>query len=169
MTAAPADTDTRPLLRALADQQQRVLGILVGLDEDALRRPVLPSGWCCLGMVRHLTLMTRFWFRDVMTGTRSDHPADEFDVHHLGVADVLNGYAHETAATAALVQGLPGGTAPVYWPEGQWGDWRLSSLSEVLAHVLVETSCHAGHLDAARELLDGRTWDYETDQLTDGY
>jgi hypothetical protein len=24
--------------------------------------------------------------------------------------------------------------------------------------VIAETACHAGHLDAARELLDGQTW-----------
>jgi hypothetical protein len=24
--------------------------------------------------------------------------------------------------------------------------------------VIVETACHAGHLDAARELIDGKTW-----------
>jgi hypothetical protein len=28
----------------------------------------------------------------------------------------------------------------------------------VLLHVVTETACHAGHLDAARELTDGRTW-----------
>ncbi|MCX5414452.1 DinB family protein [Streptomyces sp. NBC_00059] len=25
-------------------------------------------------------------------------------------------------------------------------------------HVITETACHAGHVDAARELLDGRRW-----------
>ena len=24
--------------------------------------------------------------------------------------------------------------------------------------VIKETACHAGHLDAVRELIDGRTW-----------
>jgi hypothetical protein len=28
----------------------------------------------------------------------------------------------------------------------------------VLLHVLTETSIHAGHLDAVRELIDGRQW-----------
>jgi hypothetical protein len=28
----------------------------------------------------------------------------------------------------------------------------------IALHVITETACHAGHLDAARELLDGRTW-----------
>ena len=25
-------------------------------------------------------------------------------------------------------------------------------------HVITETACHAGHLDAVRELIDGETW-----------
>ncbi len=29
-------------------------------------------------------------------------------------------------------------------------------LREVLLHVITETTCHTGHLDAARELIDGR-------------
>jgi hypothetical protein len=28
----------------------------------------------------------------------------------------------------------------------------------MILHVVTETACHAGHLDAARELLDGQTW-----------
>lgn len=27
-----------------------------------------------------------------------------------------------------------------------------------MLHVIKETACHAGHLDAARELIDGRQW-----------
>lgn len=36
-------------------------------------------------------------------------------------------------------------------------EWRLPDLRAVVLHVITETACHAGHLDAARELLDGRT------------
>ena len=43
------------------------------------------------------------------------------------------------------------------WPDF-FGDWRLGDLRAVLLHVIAETACHAGHLDAARELIDGRTW-----------
>jgi hypothetical protein len=33
---------------------------------------------------------------------------------------------------------------------------RPSSLREIVLHVLAETATHAGHLDAARELIDGK-------------
>ena len=61
---------------------------------------------------------------------------------------------------------LPLDAAPAWWPEDEWGGWRLHTLEEVLLHLLVETACHAGHLDAARELLDGATWDYATNRVT---
>ena len=28
----------------------------------------------------------------------------------------------------------------------------------IMLHVMKETACHAGHLDAVRELIDGRQW-----------
>jgi hypothetical protein len=34
----------------------------------------------------------------------------------------------------------------------------MTDLRAIVLHVLTETACHAGHLDAARELLDGRLW-----------
>jgi len=29
---------------------------------------------------------------------------------------------------------------------------------EIILHVISETACHAGHLDAVREIIDGRQW-----------
>jgi Protein of unknown function (DUF664) len=55
------------LKRFLDEQRHHVLGILEGLTEDQLRQPVLPSGWHCLGMVKHLALSDEhYWFRCVM-------------------------------------------------------------------------------------------------------
>jgi Protein of unknown function (DUF664) len=44
------------------------------------------------------------------------------------------------------------------WPDELWPNWKLQDLRAVLLHVITETACHAGHLDAVRELIDGRTW-----------
>jgi len=57
------------LLDFLNGQRRHVLGILEGLSEADLRRPLLPSRWSCLGLVRHLTLdVERFWFQNVVAG-----------------------------------------------------------------------------------------------------
>ncbi len=39
------ETETELLLGFLDEQRHHVLGILEGLSEEQLRRPVLPSGW----------------------------------------------------------------------------------------------------------------------------
>ncbi len=56
---------------ALDRQREHVLGVLEGLSEEDLRRLVLPSGWSCLALLRHLTLdVERFWFAGVPDSSR---------------------------------------------------------------------------------------------------
>jgi hypothetical protein len=58
------DPETQLLRDFLDEQRNHVLGILEGLTDEQLRRPVLPSGWHCLGMVKHLALADEhYWFR----------------------------------------------------------------------------------------------------------
>jgi UDP-N-acetylglucosamine enolpyruvyl transferase len=40
----------------------------------------------------------------------------------------------------------------------QFGDRRAHTLQKIILHVIAETACSAGHLDAVRELIDGRKW-----------
>ena len=61
------------LLGQLAGVRQHVLTQLDGLSDEQLRQPVLPSGWSCLGLVRHLTLSDeRYWFEVVVAGEPLD-------------------------------------------------------------------------------------------------
>jgi uncharacterized protein DUF664 len=63
------DEETELLRDCLDQQRHHVLGILDGLSDEQLRRPVLPSGWTCLGMVKHLALADEhYWFRSVVGG-----------------------------------------------------------------------------------------------------
>src|SRR3954447_11646808 len=63
----PSERDV--LLGRLAGERRHVLTQLDGLSDAQLRRPVLPSGWSCLGLVRHLTLSDeRYWFEVVVAG-----------------------------------------------------------------------------------------------------
>ncbi len=56
MSQPTSDIESKTLLAYLNAQRDHVLGILEGLDEETLGRPVLPSGWTCLGLVHHLAL-----------------------------------------------------------------------------------------------------------------
>jgi uncharacterized damage-inducible protein DinB len=168
MTIVTESTFTATLLADLAQQHRRVLGVIDGLDDATLRRPVLPSGWSVLSMINHLTGGARFWLITVMRG-QPDTDAVETDDFALpaglSAEAIVDTFRRETEAAVAAVRDLPLDAPPGWWPEGWWGGWRLHNLGEILVHLLVETACHAGHLDAARELIDGRTWDYSTDRL----
>jgi hypothetical protein len=156
---------------ALDGQREHVLGILEGVSEQDLRRPLLPSGWNCLGLVRHVTMdVERFWFPGVIAG--------EPDVAGLLTAGAQTHWQAPDAMSAEEVLGdyraaieranavldtaaqTPGALErePAAWPVEIWPAWRLPDLRHILLHVLSEVACHAGHLDAARELIDGTTW-----------
>jgi hypothetical protein len=71
---------------------------------------------------------------------------------------VLDGYRQEIALAKPIIAATALDAAPAWWPEELFGSWRLHNLRQIIMHVTVETACHAGHLDAVRELIDGRTW-----------
>ncbi|MFD7866709.1 DinB family protein [Streptomyces sp. NPDC059783] len=162
---APAAPEVQALLAALDGQRRHILGILDGLSDEDLRRPVLPSGWSCLGLVQHLALdVERFWFQAVVTGDK-DVIASLADIDNAWqvpdttpTTDVLARYRTETARADAIAAASAPDTPLAWWPQDLFGDPHLHTLRDVLLHVLTETACHAGHLDAARELLDGRRW-----------
>ena len=156
---------------ALDGQREHVLGILDGLCEQDLRQPVLPTGWTCLGLVRHLTMdVERFWFpgviagepdvaRQLTAGTEAhwQAPAD------MSADEIFGDYRTAIGRANAVLAATPDrpnalDQEPAAWPVDIWPTWRLPDVRHILIHVLTEVTCHAGHLDAARELIDGTTW-----------
>jgi uncharacterized damage-inducible protein DinB len=165
MSQPALGAETKALLRYLNNQRNHVLGILEGLDEDALRRPVLPSGWTCLGLVQHLALdVERFWFRAVVAGEQAviaglDDSANAWQVAaDVPAGAVFDAYRQEIERANAIINATPPDSPPAWWPGDLFGDFRLHTLREIILHVMTETASHAGHLDAARELIDGRRW-----------
>ncbi|HEY5251192.1 MAG TPA: DinB family protein [Acidimicrobiales bacterium] len=152
------------LLKSLDSQREHVIGILDGLSGEALRQPVLPSGWNCLGLVQHLTLdVEDLWFRQVVAGETDDPGSEEHFQSSWQVAPQVRLEAvfdrcrqaikrsNQVIVNTALEAELGA------WPDF-FGEWRLPNLRAVVLHVITETACHAGHLDADREMLDGRKW-----------
>jgi hypothetical protein len=154
------------LLSSLNEQRDHVLGILEGLPEEDLRRPVLPSGWTCLGLVQHLALdVERFWFRAVVIGDRAVIDALEEDGgdawQEVGpettAEDIFGLYRQEIERANSIMMTASLNAAPAWWPSF-FGTFRLHTVREIMLHVITETACHAGHADVVRELVDGRRW-----------
>jgi hypothetical protein len=163
MTEPSSEQPTRErevLLDWLNGQRAHVLGVLQGLSEEDLWRPVLPTGWSCVALVRHLAVdVERFWFRGVAAGEPVDLDDDTGwqpspDEPAQAVFDL---YRREIELSNAALAGISLDAGPARWPD-YFGDWRLADVREVIMHALTDTATHAGHLDAVRELLDGRTW-----------
>lgn len=162
---APVDESTM-LLSYLNAQRDHVLGILGGLPEEAMRQQVLPSGWTCVGLIHHLALdVERFWFctivagKPIESGESPETTASAWQVpSEVPVGTVFDLYRREIERANAIIVATPLDSPPAWWPEEQWPGWRLSNLRQIILHVITETACHAGHLDAVRELIDGRAW-----------
>lgn len=156
------------LLRYLNAQRKHVLGILEGLTDEQLRRPVLPSGWTCLGMVKHLALSDEhYWFRCIVGGEPLGFLPDvpgvpDPDWHVEPEAtpdDVFDLYRDEIRHADEIIASTPLDMAPRQ-RDPAWDEWGgdFPDLRFIMLHMITETACHAGHLDAARELLDRRQW-----------
>ena len=158
-------TERKLLVSRLQSARGHVLGAVDGLAEADLRRSILPSGWSCVAMIQHLSLdVEHFWFACVVAGDETeigalDTTGDAWSVAAgVTASAVLDDYRRRAEEADAIVAATSLDAAPRWWPEDLFGGWRLHTLGEILVHVLVETATHAGHLDAARELIDGQQW-----------
>jgi uncharacterized damage-inducible protein DinB len=161
------------LIDTLTSQREHVLGVVTGLSEADLRRPALPSGWSCAGLINHLALdVELFWFPAVIDGqpdaiAELELIADPWQIDPDVPAErILANYRKQVERADAVLAKVDLDAAPAWWPRDQFGNWRLDSNYQVLLHVITETACHAGHLDAARELIDGNQWFVQADEPT---
>ena len=142
-------------------QRSSVLAIVEGLDEGALRTPVLPTGWTPLGLVEHLGHAERHWFQEVLTGAAEPLPWPDDDQPRLTTTRsrslVFGFYSDQCQISDSIIRTTRLETTPV----GRHPDALLASqtsdLRRIILHMIEETARHAGHLDVVRELIDGRT------------
>lgn len=154
------------LRKTLQNQREHVLGAVEGLKDEELTRPILPSHWTCVGMINHLALdVERWWFRQVFAGEEltaaeiAESGNDAWLVpEDVSPHEVLARYRREMERANAIIAAASLEDAPRTWPDLFAPQFHLDNLRELLLHVIVETATHAGHLDATRELIDGRQW-----------
>ena len=167
------DADSRILLGFLQDQREAVLKIVEGLPEDAWQKPVVPSGWTVAGMLWHLGGVEQHWLQRVVTGVTEERPADEeagedeqggYDPEaaftcELPSADLIHNYRDECRRSDAVLAVSPLSAAPRglgFHHDPEYTS-QITNVRWIVLHVIEETAAHSGHLEIARELLDGKT------------
>jgi hypothetical protein len=166
MTDIQHDEESQALLAFLAAQRAAVLAIVADLDEEAWHRSVVPSGWTPAGFVEHLGGAEWHWFQGVVAGKSPDPaPGDEdqepYDptaafVSDLPSDEIVSFYRDQCAQSDAVMAVTPM-TAKPRGKHGVPGQGEPPDVRWVVLHMIEETARHAGHLDIARELMDGQT------------
>jgi hypothetical protein len=161
----PRDDADQALLAFLHAQRAAVLSIVAGLDEEAWHRSVVPSGWTPAGLVEHLGGAEWHWFQGVVLGrTPEPPPGDEdltpYDPTAAFVTDepsseIISFYRDQCARSDEVLAVTPLSATP----RGKHGDPENEppDVRWIVLHMIEETARHAGHLDIARELIDGQT------------
>jgi uncharacterized damage-inducible protein DinB len=161
-TASFHDPVTVELVEWIRQSAERVCRSVHGLAEAQVREPAAPSGWTIAGLVGHIHDSTWFWLHNVIAG----HPKtfDEDDPWDndpdLPMTQLLHRLRTDTARACAVIEHLASHAAPGWWPEGAWNGYRQATIRGVLVHLLYDNAAHTGHLDLAREQIDGGVWDY---------
>jgi hypothetical protein len=165
----PEDDDAQDeMLRDfLRRQRDAVLAIVEGLDEEAWHRSVVSTGWTPAGMVAHLGGAEWHWFQGVVAGKVPELPGDQDEdqppydpMTVVFTADepseeVLTFYRTQCEESEAVLATTPLSAVP----RGRHGlgGFEPPDVRWVVLHMIEETARHAGHLDIAREQLDGAT------------
>lgn len=162
MTEPTTTPDLRELLLSYLDYYRAVIaGKIDGLDRDALQRATVPSGWTPAGLVNHLVNVERRWLRwgflaEDVTDPWADSDGEGWvspDLTASKLAALLDEAGHSTRAVVEAHEldetSRVGGrfTDAASAPQLHW----------ILLHLVQEYARHAGHLDMARELIDGQT------------
>ena len=166
------DDDSRMLLGFLQYQRDSVLKIVGGLAEEAWQTPVVSSGWTVAGMLAHLGGVEHHWLQDVTTGVMEEPPAGEAGEEEEGSYDpgaaftcdwpsagLIANYRGECRRSDEVLAVTPLSAAPrgLGFHHDPEYTQQITNVRWIVLHVIEETAAHSGHLEIARELLDGKT------------
>lgn len=160
MMTPPQRTTARILvMRDLDEHRTHVLRTIDGLGETDLDRVVARSGWTPRSMVSHLLHDVEvFWLRAVLGADKSaiEQLRDGWTAPSLPGPQLRAAYRRETALGDEVLARSELDDPPRWWPPAEVFDApRLGTGWEVLLRVVDESAVHAGHLDMAREAIDG--------------
>lgn len=147
------------LLAHLGTEREHVLAAGDGLSERDLTREAAPSGWSIAQMLNHLTYDGEiFWIGAILGGDEEciDLIQDGWNVPVTSGADAVAEYRRWARRSDAMLADLDLDASPRWWPPEEVFPFPpFADARDCLLRLLMETATHAGHLDIARELIDG--------------
>lgn len=131
-----------------------------GLTEEQMRLTPTVSSMNLLGMVKHLTIVERYWFQGVFLDADVDLPWSEEDpdgdwrTHEADTAAAaLESYINECKISDQVLRDHSLDDLAAW----ATSDDERRSLRWIMVHMIEETARHAGHADILRESIDGST------------
>ena len=160
-TVVPFVGDERTSLGAWLDsQRETILWKIDGLDDEQLRRVMVPSGLTLLGLVKHLTAVEHGWFVVNFAATGEPHMFESDDDPDLDMhvqpgettQEIIEGYRRACERSREIYAAAD--SLDATFTHSRRGTMGLRWL---MNHMIEETARHAGHADIMRELIDGAT------------
>jgi Protein of unknown function (DUF664) len=134
-----------------------------GLTATQLTTPSAPpSIMTLLGLVRHMTLVERWWFQlhaaqldlELPYATKEWEDADFEDLEGADAEENLSAFVAECERSRAAVAGV--GLDDVVHSRGDHPE-RTTNVRWIFLHMIEEYARHNGHADLIRERIDGVT------------
>ncbi|QTE28836.1 DinB family protein [Pengzhenrongella sicca] len=159
----PADPKA-DLRRYLQEAREALLRKLDGITEYDARRPLTATGTNLLGLVKHVASVELGYFGETFERPHgvplpwldegAEPNADMWATPEQSHAEIVALYHRAWAHSDATIDALDlDAVGHVPW----WSPERNEvTLLRILAHMIAETSRHAGHADIVRELIDGQ-------------
>ena len=156
-----APDDERQILLAELDHQRAiVVRKASGLTDEQAATSLVPSLTTVTGLLQHLALVERAWFRKTFAGDgwtwsydfESDQDAEFRVTAETSLAAAIADYE---AACNESRQAYANASLNDFAHEERERPPQRSTLRWIVVHLIAETARHNGHLDILREQLDG--------------
>ena len=154
----PRRAPEKEMLQAFLQQNRAIMvWKSEGMTDAEARQAPFASDTSMTGMLRHLAVVERWWFREFFAGEKVDHGFD-FDTdpdsewHFDGtetLAAAIEDYKAAVDESNAIIDRAEPDDLSALDRKGEHFSMRW-----ILIHMIEETARHAGHADILREHLD---------------